>query len=405
MYDAIVIGSRCAGAPTAMLLARRGRRVLVVDRATFPSDVLSGHTIQPAGTARLARWGLLDRVRATGSPFLDTVRFDFGPVVLEGQPAPIDGINDAICIRRTIIDTLLTDAAAEAGAEVRQGFTVKELLWDDGRVVGIRGRDATGATVEERAAIVIGADGTNSFVARAVGAPTYHEQPTETINVYSYWRDVDLDRIELYTRPEPVLRGAPHQRRPVARGRRSCPPTRPTATRTAPRPPSPRRSPRCRTSPTGSTPASASSASAGPPSATGSSARPAAPAGPSSATPATTRTRSPRRGWPTPSGTPSSSPTPSTAASTVTSPPSWPATSRPATPPPCRCTSSPAAWPTSPTPPTAEMLGLVTALDGNPAQISRFLGLIAGSTPIPEFFSPESVGQIMAEAQTPEAAA
>ena len=88
MYDAIVIGSRCAGAPTAMLLARRGRRVLVVDRATFPSDVLSGHTIQPAGTARLARWGLLDRVRATGSPFLDTVRFDFGPVVLEGKPAP-----------------------------------------------------------------------------------------------------------------------------------------------------------------------------------------------------------------------------------------------------------------------------------------------------------------------------
>ena len=129
------------------------------------------------------------------------MRFDFGPVVLEGQPAPVDGISDAICIRRTIIDTLLTDAAAEAGAEVRQGFTVKELLWEDGRVVGIRGRDATGATVEERAAIVIGADGTNSFVARAVSAPTYHERATETINVYSYWRDVDLDRIELYTRP------------------------------------------------------------------------------------------------------------------------------------------------------------------------------------------------------------
>ena len=69
MYDAIVIGSRCAGAPTAMLLARAGRRVLVVDRATFPSDVLSGHTIQPAGVARLQRWGLLDKVRATGVPF------------------------------------------------------------------------------------------------------------------------------------------------------------------------------------------------------------------------------------------------------------------------------------------------------------------------------------------------
>ena len=99
--------------------------------------------------------------------------------------------------------------------------------------------------------IVIGADGTNSFVARSVGAPTYHEQPTETINVYSYWRGVDLDRIELYTRPEPVLRGLAHQRRPRRSSTRSCPPPRPTATRAASRTPSPRRSPRCRTSPTG----------------------------------------------------------------------------------------------------------------------------------------------------------
>src|SRR6187431_2490630 len=100
-YDAIVIGSRCAGAPTAMLLARAGRRVLVVDRATFPSDVLSGHTIQPAGMARLQRWGLLDKVLATGVPVATRVRFDFGPVVLEGEPLPIDGINQSVTIRRT----------------------------------------------------------------------------------------------------------------------------------------------------------------------------------------------------------------------------------------------------------------------------------------------------------------
>ena len=129
--------------------------------------------------------------------------------MLEGQPVPVDGISDAICIRRTIFDTLLTDAAADAGAEVRQGFTVKELLWEDGRVVGIRGRDATGATVEERAAIVIGADGTNSFVARSVGAPTYHEQPTETINVYSYWRGRRPRPHRAVHPAEPVLRGLP----------------------------------------------------------------------------------------------------------------------------------------------------------------------------------------------------
>ena len=201
MFDAIVIGSRCAGASTAMLLARQGRRVLLVDRATFPSDVLSGHTIQPAGVARLQRWGLLDRVRATGVPFTSRIRFDFGPVVLEGVPVPVDGVTDAVCIRRTVFDTLLTAEAADAGADVRQGFTVKSLLWDDGRVVGIRGRDATGRTVEERARVVIGADGINSFVARSVGAASYNYVPAKTVNIYSYWRGLDLAALELYTRP------------------------------------------------------------------------------------------------------------------------------------------------------------------------------------------------------------
>jgi flavin-dependent dehydrogenase len=209
MYDAIVIGSRCAGAPTAMLLARAGRRVLVVDRATFPSDVLSGHCIQPAGVARLQRWGLLDKVRATGVPFTSKVRFDFGPVVLEGEPVPVDGISDAVCIRRTILDTLLTAEAVDAGAEVRQGFTVQELLREDGRVVGICGRDATGATVEERAHIVIGADGAHSFVAREVGASTYNEVPATTVNIYSYFRGLDLDALELYVRPGRFLVATP----------------------------------------------------------------------------------------------------------------------------------------------------------------------------------------------------
>jgi 2-polyprenyl-6-methoxyphenol hydroxylase-like FAD-dependent oxidoreductase len=209
MYDAIVIGSRCAGAPTAMLLARRGRRVLLVDRATFPSDVLSGHTIQPAGMARLARWGLLDRIRATETPFSSRVRFDFGDVVLDGSPVPVEGIDAAVCIRRTIIDPLLTDAAAEAGVEVRHGISVTELLRDGDRVVGIRGHDGAGRPVEERAPIVVGADGVNSFVARAVGAPAYEVRPSTTFNIYSYWRGIDLDGIELYVRPGRVFVATP----------------------------------------------------------------------------------------------------------------------------------------------------------------------------------------------------
>jgi flavin-dependent dehydrogenase len=201
MYDAIVVGARCGGAPTAMLLARAGRRVLLVDRAAFPSDTVSGHAIQPAGVARLARWGLLDRVRGTGTPFTPTVRFDAGPVVVEGIPTPAEGIVDTVCIRRTVLDTLLVDAASEAGADVREAFTVKGLIYDHGRVVGVRGRDSNGRNFTEKAAVVIGADGIRSLVARSVGATGYHVHPAVTVNAYSYWSGLDVRAVELFARP------------------------------------------------------------------------------------------------------------------------------------------------------------------------------------------------------------
>ncbi len=117
-YDVIVVGARCAGSPTAMLLARRGHRVLVVDRSTFPSDTVSTHLVHPPGVAALQRWGLLDRVLATGCPPIDTYAFDFGAFTLSGAPgtpeAPV-----AYAPRRTVLDQVLVEAAAEAGAEVR----------------------------------------------------------------------------------------------------------------------------------------------------------------------------------------------------------------------------------------------------------------------------------------------
>jgi flavin-dependent dehydrogenase len=209
MYDAIIVGARCAGAPTAMLLARSGRRVLLVDRAAFPSDTLSGHAIQPAGVARLARWGLMERVRAHGTPFTPRVRFDVGPSVVHGVPTPADGIVDTVCVRRTVIDTLLVDAAAEAGAEVRERFTVKGLVSSGGRVTGIRGRDANGRDVTEHASIVIGADGMHSMVARSVGAAVYHRFPAVTVNAYSYWAGVDISAVELYVRPDRFIVAVP----------------------------------------------------------------------------------------------------------------------------------------------------------------------------------------------------
>ncbi|MEZ0285934.1 MAG: NAD(P)/FAD-dependent oxidoreductase [Thermoleophilia bacterium] len=200
MYDAIVVGARCAGSPTAMLLARAGHRVLLVDRAGFPSDTLSTHYIHQPGVARLRRWGLLDRVVATGCPPARRMTFDVGPFALTGAPTPAEGADAAYAPRRYLLDQILLEAASAAGAEVRERFSVGEVLIEDGRVTGIRGRQAGGATVTEGAAIVIGADGMRSRVARAVGAPTYHERPGRTCAYYTYWSGVPLDGAELYPR-------------------------------------------------------------------------------------------------------------------------------------------------------------------------------------------------------------
>jgi flavin-dependent dehydrogenase len=200
MYDAIVVGARCAGSPTAMLLARKGYRVLMVDRATFPSDMLSGHYIHQAGMASLRRWGLLDRVAATGAPAIRRVTFDVGPFALTGSPPPAEGGVDAgYCVRRTVLDKLLVEAAVEAGAELRERFAVTELLRSGGRVVGIRGQH-NGKPVAEHARIVIGADGPRSLVARQVGAYRYDVRPDQTCAFYSYWSGVDIEGGEIYAR-------------------------------------------------------------------------------------------------------------------------------------------------------------------------------------------------------------
>lgn len=192
-YDAIVVGARCAGAPTAMLLARQGHRVLIVDRSTFPSDTLSTLVIQPEGVAALERWGLFDQVAATGCPPIERYRFDFGPVVISGSPRPVDGSATAIAPRRTVLDKILVDAAARAGAEVREGFTVDEILFEDKTVVGIRGHADGGSAVVERARVVIGADGHHSRVARAVNAGRYHERPVLENAFYTFWCDLPVD--------------------------------------------------------------------------------------------------------------------------------------------------------------------------------------------------------------------
>ena len=200
-YQAIIVGARCAGSPMAMLLARKGYRVLMVDRATFPSDTLSTHVLQPLGVAALSRWGLLDRLVATGSPSIDTYAFDFGPFTITGAPGTKDA-PVAYCPRRTILDKLLVDAAVEAGAEIREDFTVEEILMEDGRVVGIKGRSKSGDPVTERADVVVGADGRNSLVADAVRPEKYNERPPLLAPYYTYWSGLPMSgRFETYIRP------------------------------------------------------------------------------------------------------------------------------------------------------------------------------------------------------------
>ena len=201
MYDAIVIGARCSGAATAMLLARKGHRVLLVDRATFPSEIPHGHLIHRGGPKRLADWGLLDRLTAAGCPQITTMTVDPGEFPLTASDLAVDGVPVAFGPRRTALDRALVDAAVEAGAELRAGFSVESLTMDLGRVTGIRGGDRRGGrSATERATITIGADGRNSHVARAVDAPEYEQVPSLTCWYFSYWSDVAGHALEIYDR-------------------------------------------------------------------------------------------------------------------------------------------------------------------------------------------------------------
>src|SRR5215813_2443358 len=192
MYDAIIVGARCAGSPAALLLARKGYKVLMVDRSAFPSDMaFSNHFMHQAGAACLQRWGLLERLAATGCPPITEDFFDYGDFSLTGPVPPADGVNTAFAPRRIVLDPLLATAAAESGVELRDGFSVQELVWDNGRVSGIRGRHK-GAMLTEKARIVIGADGMFSVVAKAVQAPAYSSSPPLEGSWYAYWSGVRM---------------------------------------------------------------------------------------------------------------------------------------------------------------------------------------------------------------------
>jgi flavin-dependent dehydrogenase len=217
-YDAIIVGARVGGSATASSLARRGHRVLLVDKASFPSDTISSHLVKPRAIAYLDRWGLRPALEAQQTDFRVPFTFNCEGFAITGHatrdalreclardhgwddvsPLP-DGPIEWACIRRTVLDKTLVDAARDAGVEVREGFRVSELIRDDaGRVLGIRGGDDDrDDRVEERAEIVIGADGRHSLVARAVEAEVLRESLACGYTYYAYYQDIDLQGLEL----------------------------------------------------------------------------------------------------------------------------------------------------------------------------------------------------------------
>jgi 2-polyprenyl-6-methoxyphenol hydroxylase-like FAD-dependent oxidoreductase len=200
-YDVIVVGGRVAGAATALLLARQGLRVLVLERSGAGTDTLSTLALMRAGVLQLKRWGLLERVRAAGTPALRRTLVHYGDEAVVVPVKEKAGVDELFAPRRMVLDTILGEAATEAGAEFRYESVVKELLWTDGSVSGVRGQDRMGRAFEARAPLVIGADGRHSAVARAVDAPLTWQSAVSGGVVYGFWSGLHVPGYEWFYRP------------------------------------------------------------------------------------------------------------------------------------------------------------------------------------------------------------
>jgi 2-polyprenyl-6-methoxyphenol hydroxylase-like FAD-dependent oxidoreductase len=197
-YDVVVVGGRIAGASTALLLARAGANVVLVDRGRHGSDTVSTHGLMRAGVLQLLRWGVLPEVIAAGTPPVRDVIFHYAdaePVRVTLRPSA--GVDALYAPRRHLIDRLLVDAAAAAGAEVLHETTATELLRDTtGRVTGVRVLGRRGNAAELHASFTVGADGLRSTVAEGAAAPVVRQGMTEGAVLYRYFEDLPAEGYE-----------------------------------------------------------------------------------------------------------------------------------------------------------------------------------------------------------------
>lgn len=185
-FDVVVVGARCAGSPLAVMLARRGLSVCLVDRAQFPSETPSTHVIQPCGVQMLDQLGVLDAVLAAGAVPLHRMTMVIDDSVrIEATLDEADYLHSSLCVRRVTLDAALVDAAAAAGADVRTGLRVTGLITEDGRVTGV---DTAAGPIHGQ--LVVGADGRHSTVASLVGAREYHVASPGKMFAWAYFEDV-----------------------------------------------------------------------------------------------------------------------------------------------------------------------------------------------------------------------
>ena len=197
-HDVVVVGGRVAGASTALLLARAGLKVALVDRGRRGSDTLSTHALMRAGVLQLSRWGVLDTIVAAGTPAIRHTLFHYPDGAhVDVAIKPRAGVEALYAPRRHLLDRVLVDAAEEAGVQVWHETTVTALRRDAvGRVRGVSARRADGARVDLSAALTVGADGIRSVVADQVGSRIIWQGRAASAVLYRYVEDGPADGYE-----------------------------------------------------------------------------------------------------------------------------------------------------------------------------------------------------------------
>jgi flavin-dependent dehydrogenase len=190
-YDVIIVGARCAGASLATVLARTGMKVAVVEQARFPRMTLSSHLIEADALKFLQQLGVLEAVQKTGVRFMKQIDLRLNDVrIITNWPLRFDDVGGAAFLRRHLLDSILADAAAEAGADVRMRTKVVEVLWERDRATGVR-VEHEGSESKLYAPLIVGADGRSSTIGYMCGSHRYNVTQNHRSYYFTFFEGAD----------------------------------------------------------------------------------------------------------------------------------------------------------------------------------------------------------------------